>query len=131
MIHYKKGITLIEVIIIFVIIAILGKMAEPQHGWRGGIRGKRHREKKCFDNIKYLTSAVETYNIDIQNEESFMKSLNQKILLEKQLIYDNYKCSENGDDYFSYGDLTKDGYIYCDYHGEPTQKFRKSKNFDK
>ncbi len=106
-------------------------MAEPQHGWRGGITGLRHREKKCFDNIKYLTSAVETYNIDIKNEENFMKSLNQKILLEKHIIYNNYKCSENGDDYFSYGDLTKDGYIYCNYHGEPTQKIRKSKNFDK
>ena len=74
--HNKKGITILEIIIIVIIIAILVKMAEPQHGWNGGVRARNHREKECFNNIRILTGAVENYNFDSKTEENMMRTLN-------------------------------------------------------
>ena len=126
--HNKKGITILEIFIIITIIVILIKMAEPQHGWNGGIRARNHREKDCFYNIRILTGAVESYNIESKNEEKMMKTINQDLLLGKY-IKDKIICPETSKSYLSEGDLTVNGYIYCDYHGEPTQKLRKSKRF--
>ena len=119
---------------------LLEKINEVEHKQFMKEKPREEKNKKNLKDLlrkkfeiknKIINEKINAYNIDIKNEENFMKSLNQKNLLEKHIIYNNYKCSENGDDYFSYGDLTKDGYIYCNYHGEPTQKIRKSKNFDK
>ncbi len=124
----KKAFTFIEFIILIVILFLLISMATPQHGWKGGVKGRRNREKNCFINIRVLTGAVDFYNMNV-DEKSMMTSLNQEILFKQKYLKQIIIGTESECNYLTAGDLTNGGYIYCEYHGEPTQKLRKSKRF--
>ena len=80
-------------------------------GYEGGF-------KVCFSNQRVILGAIEMYNMD--NTESICE-LNENVL---EILYKNkylkqeIKGSVKGKcKYLSREDLTKDGMIYCEFHG--------------
>ncbi len=74
------------------------------------------RDKICYSNIRVLQGAVEMYNMD---SKTMMTTLDQATLREGHYIKDkdNLVCPETHKEYLG-DDLTGNGYIYCDYHGD-------------
>ena len=78
-----------------------------------------NRDKTCHSNIRVLLGAIEMYNMDhpstpikILDEESAANLLKEGYL-KTELSKPEKDCH-----LMSIGDLTKDGIVYCKYHGD-------------
>ena len=74
------------------------------------------REKACWSNIRVIQGAVELYNEDysIKMEKMDIPSLIKNGYLKEEPTKPEEKCC-----YFSFGDLSKDGFIFCSNHLVP------------
>ena len=72
------------------------------------------REKACFSNQRVLTGAVEMYNMD---HDTMMTTLDIDTLVKGRYLKSAPKGPEPECEYFSIGDLSKDGVIACKRHG--------------
>ncbi|MBR4569042.1 MAG: hypothetical protein IKO19_00030 [Candidatus Riflebacteria bacterium] len=72
--------------------------------------------KSCASTLKVLTDAVEMYNMD--HESSNMRTLDMDILLKGQYIKGDFRKSYKECKYCNSGDLSKNGIIYCETHGD-------------
>lgn len=134
----NNGFTIWEFLIVIGIIVILAAMAVPtsRHG------NTSAREKMCFSNQRVLQGAVELYNMDVETKMRELDDEAQKILIEGKYIKakEPWVCPETsrGGKYYSIGDLTEDGFIYCSYHGntkgikvEPNMTYQEFVNREK
>jgi hypothetical protein len=71
-------------------------------------------QKVCFATMKSIGYAVEMYNLD---NNPPMTSLDISVLLRDHYLKNYTQKSTVECDYYSEGDLSKDGYIYCKKHG--------------
>ena len=70
-------------------------------------------EYDCLSNMKKIQNAVDTYN---KTEATPMKNLDIEELINKKYLTKIPKCPRlKYNSYRSYGDLSKDGTIYCNY----------------
>ena len=111
----KSPITIIaESIIIFILMSLFVFMVNSKKNT--SYKNENFGLKACKANIRLLTSAIEKYNNDTNNS---MHTLDQFKLLEgeylKKIII---KEPDNACYYFSNGDLTEDGNVYCEFHGD-------------
>ena len=118
----KLGFTLKEILIVIIILVIILSL-KPIH-FRDYKGSKEEAIKKaCFSNIRYLQNAVDKYN---EENKDKMAILNQDILLNKKYI--NEKIQDQQPDkrckYLSEGDISTDGYIFCEYHGGLSQLYK-------
>ena len=118
----KQGLTVKELLIAVAILVIIFSL-KPTHfpDHRGSL--EEGKKKACFSNLRLLEKAVEQYNKDNKIK---MKVLNQDSLINgkylKERIIDGYpdkKCK-----YLSEGDISTDGYIFCEYHGGVSQLYK-------
>ena len=72
------------------------------------------REKACFSNQRILLGAVEMYNMD---NSVMMTTLNIDALVKGRYLKGVPNGPEPECEYFSIGDLSKDGVIACKRHG--------------
>ena len=94
-------------------------------------------EKYCASNIRVLHGAIEMYYLD---NSIYFKEFNNEILnilknqkyLKDDWPYKKYTNS-NKCKYLYTGDLSKDGIIYCEYHGgaDPIGKIKPSREYEK
>ena len=119
----KLGFTFKELLIVIIIIATVLSL-KPTHF--SDYKGSKEEaiKKACFSNLRVLQNAIEKYNEENDNK---MSTLDQEILLSKKYISDiiedrkpDKRCK-----YLSEGDLSTEGYIYCEYHGDLSQQHRK------
>ena len=105
-----KGFRLAEIMIIIAIIAVLAAIATPN------FRKSREqaRGKACMANMRVLAGAVEMYNMD--NPQG-MSQLSMEPLLRGKYLKSKIVPAEQECRYLSTGDLTADGEIYCQLHG--------------
>ena len=86
----------------------------------GSPRSNRY-QKHCFSNQRVLLGAVEIYNMD---HTVFITDLNYETI--DLLIKSKYLKANPSDgcecEYFTEGDLSADGYIYCLNHGSENRK---------
>ncbi len=145
----KKAFTLIELIIVIAIIVILAAISKPNFCKRPR---PETRQKACFSNIRVLQGAVEMYNMDVGyndnnetkkkevvkeenmmgimkevKEESMMKELDIDQLIKGKYLREHPYKPDNSCSYISIGDLSEDGVVACEYHGDIEQKYIKSK----
>ena len=74
------------------------------------------RQKACYSNIRVLQGAVEMYNMD---NKTLMTTLDIKKLEEGNYLKPNsIKKPEYECDYFSDGDLSKEGVVACKLHSD-------------
>lgn len=107
-------IIIVESIIIFLLMSLLVFMSNPRK--HISYKNKNLCIEFCKSNIRLLKSAIKKYNSESNNS---MQRLDQFKLLEKNYIKKIIIRKPNDDCYyFSYGDLTKDGIVYCDFHGD-------------
>lgn len=128
-----KGVRLIELMIVLVIIAVLFAIATPN------FRKAREqsREKACYANMRVLLGAVEMYNMD--NPEHPMRNLQIQRLVDGKYLKGRITPPTSGCRYKNNGDLSENGYIYCQLHGavdadiRPEQMERKgvAKRYDR
>ena len=74
------------------------------------------RTKACWSNIRVIHGAVEMYNMDVA---SMATSLDIPTLVKAKYLKTEPKGPENDCYYDSCGDLTQDGFIYCNHHLVP------------
>ncbi|MBQ3644361.1 MAG: hypothetical protein II961_07160 [Candidatus Riflebacteria bacterium] len=72
------------------------------------------REKACYSNMRVLQGAVEMYNMD---HATMMSNLDIPTLVKEGYLKGELRGPEPDCDYFSKGDLSKDGCIFCKRHG--------------
>lgn len=70
-------------------------------------------EKPCFHNQRIITNAIEMYNID---KDQKMTSLDLSVLLEEKYLKELPQKPIKECEYYSEGDISKDGYIACKRH---------------
>ena len=114
----RKGFTLLELTIVFVIIFVLCQMAIPtfRHG------SNSPSQRACFRNQRNLLGAIEMYNLDHKNA---LRELNNEViemLIKEEYLkgdLSNFVCPGNSykRNYLSLGNILKSGVIYCEYHG--------------
>ena len=101
--------------LIFYILVYLLYPPEYSPFSRGGYEGGF---KNCFRNQRVILGAIEMYNMD--NTESICE-LNEnvlEILYKKKYLYNKIEGSVKGKcKYLNHGDLTQDGFLYCEFHG--------------
>lgn len=80
---------------------------------------------KCKSNQRVLLGAIEMYNMD--HREVIDDITDSGAYNSMQLLMNGYLKSplycDNGGKYRSYGPLSNDGFIYCDYHGSVEPRF--------
>lgn len=76
------------------------------------------RQKECFSNIRILTRATEMYNMSESTKITEINDSTYNILIEKKYLKAIPILPEKKCQYLSEGDISKDGYIYCKYHGD-------------
>ena len=107
--------TVFQSIILFLIFFfLLGTAGSNKR--HNSYKNENSRVRACRSNISILNTAVENYNLDSAQK---MKNLDQLKLLEGKYLK-KIIIKEPTDEcyYYSFGDLTVDGIIYCDYHGD-------------
>ncbi len=72
------------------------------------------REKACYSNQRVLQGAVEMYNMD---HATMMSNLDIPTLTKEGYIKGEMRGPEPDCEYFSKGDLSKDGCVFCKKHG--------------
>ncbi len=72
------------------------------------------RDKACYSNIRVIQGAVEMYNMD---SSIMMDNLDIDILKDGRYLKEKPVLPEVSCAYFG-NDLSKDGYVYCGYHGD-------------
>ncbi len=83
------------------------------------------RKRMCFSNIRVLNGAVEMYNMDNLTMIKELNNNNIKTLVDLRYLREepippmDQKCI-----YTSKGDISKDGLIYCVYHGSLDQSIK-------
>ena len=91
-------------------IGVIAAMAVPNFK---AARGSA-REKACFSNQRVLLGAVEMYNMD---HDEMMTKLDIPTLVKEKYLKSVPTGPEPECEYFSIGDLSKDGTIGCKRHG--------------
>ena len=75
---------------------------------------KNANKKRCFSNLRMINEAVEMYNMDVSE---MMVNIDLKTLINnkylKEEAIDGLKCK-----FKNTGDLSQDGFVYCEYHGD-------------
>lgn len=84
------------------------------------------RTKYCWSNIRILQNAVEMYNM---NSATMMTKLDISELLKSKYLSFEPKGTESNCHYAIYGDLTKDGFVYCSRHLVPDTNQEILENF--
>ncbi len=108
---------LIQAIILCVTTTCLTFMSLPNHFFRRPRASAR--AKACFSNLRVLTGAVEMYNMDNEIIIREFDSSTTKILLENKYLKSEPVLPEiDKCKYKSNGDISIDGYLYCEYHGD-------------
>ena len=77
------------------------------------------RGKTCMSNIRIIQGAIEMYNMDHPSSE--LKQLDRDAineLIKGKYLKDEPQKPDSQCDLLSIGDLSKDGIIYCIYHGD-------------
>lgn len=126
----KKGFTLAELGIVFIIIGVLASMSiHTGHGRRRYPAD----QPECFKNQRILNGAVEMYNMDYsvmidtvlpgRDFEDFEEMLIDKKYLNEYLPLASPNCA--------YGliNITGEGYVFCKNHGTYTSKDRENPTF--
>ena len=72
-------------------------------------------QKACYSNIRVIQGAVEMYNMD---SSIMMENLDFDYLIEGHYLKQKPTGSEKNCNYVAEGNLTEDGYIYCEKHGD-------------
>ncbi|NLF98349.1 MAG: prepilin-type N-terminal cleavage/methylation domain-containing protein [Candidatus Riflebacteria bacterium] len=110
MLFSGKGFRLAELMIVVAIIGVLAAIATPN------FRKAREqaRDKACMANMRVLAGAVEMYNMD---NPGLMQQLDMNALLKGKYLKSPIVPAETGCRYLSIGDLSADGEIYCQLHG--------------
>ena len=105
-----------------------------------GNRLRRHSSppiRNCFSDIRSMTDAIDMYNMD---NPVMITELNDRTL---QIVKDLKYLKANTPDttstyrkkckYHTKGDLTENGFIYCEYHGQsdPLGKIKPSEEYYK
>jgi hypothetical protein len=79
------------------------------------------KEKVCFVDQKVISGAVEMYNMDHSIPMTDFKdefiSTKKGLLVAEGYLKNPVTKAHSKCRYLSYGDLTKDGVLYCSYHG--------------
>ncbi len=75
------------------------------------------REKSCFSNMRVLLGAVEMYNMDCETMMTSINQENMEELVKKGYLKSVPKGTEPECEYYSEGDISKDGKIGCKKHG--------------
>ena len=73
------------------------------------------RQKACFSNQRVIQGAVEMYNMDYPTP---MEKLDIPLLVKDNYLKSAPVPPEPRCAYFSSGDLSKDGFVYCSFHGD-------------
>ncbi len=79
--------------------------------------GRSSPQKACYSNIRVIQGAVEMYNMD---SSIMMENLDFNYLIEGHYLKGKPTGSEKNCKYVAEGNLTEDGYIYCEKHGDIT-----------
>lgn len=124
----EKNSSAINFILLMVICAVLGVIlafALPNYRKQPSLKDKFD---DCLSNQRVLKGAVEMYNMDVE-KENMMHSLDQELLVKEGYLKKIINLGpEKSCKYLDEGDLASDtAYIYCDYHGDVEQKYKKSK----
>ena len=120
---------LIETIIMDIIISILFFMSDAPSSFFK-TRKYSTRIKACYSNLRVIQGAIEMYNMDNSifiteyNKESEKKLLEGKYLKEKP-VKPETSCS-----YTSKDDLSKDGVLFCEYHGSLFSDITPSRSYE-
>ncbi len=104
---------IVECIIVFIIVLLFVALTPQPHFCH---RDRHGEQKKCFRNQNILIVAVEMYNLDCSQKIEYIDSKTYDVLIErlylKEDFFDLSDCK-----YFSEGNISDEGYIYCKYHG--------------
>lgn len=73
------------------------------------------RQKSCFSNQRVIQGAVEMYNMDYSTP---MEKLDIPILVRNRYLKNEPTSPDPKCAYHSSGDLSKDGFVYCSFHGD-------------
>ena len=80
-------------------------------------------QKKCFANQRLIQGAGELYYM---NHEAMMTSLDLSLLIKEKCLKEEPKKPTDKCEYYSEGDLAKDGYIICKEHGSFFEELAKT-----
>ncbi len=105
-------VTFIEASIIFSICLAIVSLEVP----RFGPSRRRTYQQRCFNNQRILTGSIEMYNMD---HEDMIKVYNSEVydLLKKEKYLKGDLVDETECEFLTDGDLSVDGFIYCENHG--------------
>lgn len=135
---------LLKIFIVFPVIYILTGFAMEIVGFRfpGWNRGRPATGsgiKGCFGDQRLLIGAIEMYNMDEEHNILSIEHGEIEELINKKYIKNwpsEYMNNESRKKckYTSFGDLSDNGYIYCEYHGsiegqkKPSQEYISDEN---
>ena len=110
-------VTFIEASIILIIGVAFASLEVPRFGPSRRISN----QERCFRNQRTLIGAIEMYNMD---QKEMIKDLDSNTydLLIKGKYLKNTWLEETECEFFSEGDLSNDGFIYCSNHGDYSKK---------
>ena len=110
---------IVETIILFIITVVLVSMSDAFRDFRR--MKKSQYQKLCFSNQRVITGAIDKYNEEQKTKiTDFNNSVYDLLIKEKYLIngfLDDIECNFNNE-----GDLSQDGFIYCQNHGAANGK---------
>ena len=76
------------------------------------------RDKACLSNVRVIQGVVEMYNMDSATMIEELNPETMNILIKKRYIKGELGKPEPQCEYKSVGNLTRNGIIYCPYHGD-------------
>ena len=105
----------VDVFIFFIIFLVFFYMVTPNYPKARSSLFK----KSCFNELRFLSGAIEMYNMDNKQQMTVLNDENIKILIEKQYLKEYPRSVTPKCKYVSAGDLASDsGVIYCEAHGD-------------
>ena len=85
----------------------------------------RNMRKSCFSNIRLLNGATEMYNMDNSAKINELNNSTIKILIDNKYLKKKLYCFDLPEnEYKSKGDISKDGFIFCELHGNLDQSYK-------